>query len=83
MKNDTELTEAGRQYAAAYAAHYSTRDLRAALQLYLNITTSYPDAQESEYSRAQIHNICRTVVPKQQLLDAETELAIAQFAREC
>ncbi len=27
MKNDIELTEAGRQYAAAYAAHYTERDL--------------------------------------------------------
>ena len=33
MKTETELTEAGRDYAAAYAAHYTDHDLPKALQL--------------------------------------------------
>ena len=36
MRNHTELTDAGRQYAAAYDAHYGGRDLPVALQLYMN-----------------------------------------------
>lgn len=34
MKNDTELTESGQQYASACAVHYSGCDLPLALQLY-------------------------------------------------
>jgi hypothetical protein len=51
MKDNTELTEAGRQYATAYAAHYAGRDLPVALQLYLKVMASHfehegpPDAR--------------------------------------
>ena len=77
MTNDTELTEASRQYAAAYAAHYTGHDLLAALQLYSKVVASHPGAQEAGYSRTQVHNIVNTVVPKQELLDAEMKLALA------
>lgn len=79
MRNVNESTEAGRQYAAAYAAHYKGRDLPAALQLYIKVIASHPDAKEAGYSRAQVHNIVNTVVPKQELLDAEIELSRAHF----
>ena len=82
MTNDTELTEASRQYAAAYAAHYTGHDLLAALQLYSKVVASHPGAQEAGYSRAQVHNIVNTVVPKQELLDAEMELALAHLEHE-
>ena len=81
MRNNTRLTKAGRQYAAAYAAHYAGRDLPAALQLYMKLLASHPGAQEAAYSRAQIQNIVNTVVPKQELLDAQIELALAHL--EC
>ena len=42
MKNDTGLTEASRQYAAAHAAHYETKDLREALELYRGILAAHP-----------------------------------------
>jgi hypothetical protein len=45
MRNDTRLTEAGRQYAEAYAAHYTGRDLPVALQLYRKVMASHPDAE--------------------------------------
>ena len=79
MRNDTRLTEAGRQYAAAYAAHYSGRDLPAALQLYMKLMASHPGAREATDSRAQIQNIVNTVVPRQKLLDAHIELALAHL----
>ena len=82
MRNEFELTEAGRQYAAAYAAHYTGRDLPAALQLYLKVLASHPSAPEADYSRTQVRNIVNTVVPKQELLDAEIELAVAHFERD-
>jgi hypothetical protein len=82
MKKDIELTEAGRQYAAAYAAHYAGRDLPVALQLYLKVMASHPGTQEAGYSRAQIQNIINAVVPEQELLDAQVQLAVAHFEHE-
>jgi hypothetical protein len=79
MRNVTESTEAGRQYEAAYAAHYKGCDLPAALQLYTKVMASHPGAQEADYSRMQIQNIVNTVVPKQELLDAEIGLARAHL----
>ena len=81
MLNDTELTEAGRQYAAAYASHYTGRDLPVALQLYKKVMASHPSTPEAGYSRAQVQNIVNTVVPKQELLDAQIELAVAHLER--
>jgi hypothetical protein len=82
MLNDTELTEAGRQYAAAYAAHYTGRDLPVALQLYKKLLASHPSTQEAGYSQTQVQNIVNAVVPKQELLDAQIELALAHFERD-
>ena len=79
MKNDTRLTEAGRQYAEAYAAHYTARDLPVALQLYRKVMASHPGAEEAGYSRTQVQNIVNTVVPKQELMDAQIERAVAHF----
>ena len=82
MRNDTEQTEPDRQYAAAYAAHYTQRDLPTALQLYRKVVTSYPGAQEADYARSQIQNIVNIVVPKRELLDAQIALAVAHFEHE-
>ncbi len=79
MRNVTVSTDAGREYATAYAAHYTGRDLPVALQLYMKVLASHPDTQEASYSRAQVHNIVNSVVPKQELLDAEIQLARAHF----
>lgn len=82
MRNETALTDAGRQYAAAYAAHYTGRDLPVALRLYMKVVASHPSAREADYSRMQVHNIVNAVVPKQELLDAEMKLALAHFQDE-
>ena len=79
MKNVTELTEANQQYAAAYTAHYSQHDLPAALKLYAKVMASHPGTQEADDSRMQVQNIVKVVVPKQELLDAEIELALTHF----
>ena len=82
MKNDTGLTEASRQYAAAHAAHYETKDLREALELYQGILAAHPDSQEAGYSRSQIQNIIKEVVPERELFEAEVGMALAHFERE-
>jgi hypothetical protein len=79
MKSETEPTEANRQYAAAYAAHYNDHNLTSAMQLYRNVIASHPTDPEAEYSRVQIQNIVKAVVPKQELLDAQMELALPYF----
>ena len=88
MRNATDPTEAGRQteasqqYAAAYAAHYTKRDLPGALRLYVNVIASHPDEQEADFSRAQVQNIVNAVVPKQELFDAQVNLAATRFTSE-
>jgi len=79
MRNHTTFTEAGKQYAEAYAAHYTKKNMLDALKLYKNVIDAYPDTKEAEYSRTQIQNIVQNVVPKQKLLDAQVELAITCF----
>ncbi len=70
---------ASREYHDAYAAHYSARDLPLAMRLYEKLLASYPETQEGKFSRMQIRNIVNSVVPKQELLDAEIRLARTHF----
>jgi len=84
-RNDTglkEATEAGQLYAVAYAAHYMAKDLREALELYLGIMAGHPNTPEAGYSQSQIQNIAKAVVPRQELLDAQVDLALAHFEHE-
>ena len=82
MRNDTALTEAGKQYAEAHAAHYTTKDLHEALELYKGVMAAHPNTKEAEYSRTQMHNIVKSVVPKEDLLAAQVELTLACLERE-
>lgn len=79
MRDHTRHSEAGQLYVAAYEAHYSSKDPEQALKLYHDIMTAHPETQEAEYSRSQIHNIAMAVVPKQEIFDAEMNLALAHF----
>lgn len=81
MSDSGARMEAARAYAVAYAAHYSERDLAKALQLYKDLIASHASAQDAGYSRAQIQNIVHTLVPAQDLLDAQLELALARLER--
>ena len=79
MKNENRHTEAREQYTAAHDTHYTTKDLREALQLYRGIMVAYPNTEEAGYARSQIQNIVNAVVPKQELLDAQLDLALARI----
>ncbi len=81
MSTATELTEAGRDYAAAYAAHYTGRELPAALQLYLKVMGSHPGTKQAGYARSQAQNIINATVPDSELLGAQVELALAHFGQ--
>lgn len=77
MRNNTPLTQAGKQYAEAYAMQYATKNLHDALELYRDVRVAHPNTKEAEYSRQQIQNIVINVVPEQRLLDAQLELAFS------
>jgi hypothetical protein len=80
MADDARQTEAGKQYAVAHAVHYVTKDLHKAIELYREIIAEHPNSPEAGYSHAQIQNIANSVVPKQQLLDLQADLALAKTA---
>jgi hypothetical protein len=79
MSKDTVLTKASQQYAAACATHFKTKDLREALKLYKGVMAAHPKTKEADYSRSQIQNIVNAVIPKQELLDAQVDLALTQL----
>lgn len=82
MRTETEPTEASRQYEAAYAAHYTGRDLPLALQLYEKLMASHPSAQEAAYARMQVQNIVNAVVPKPELMEAQIKLVRVHFEHD-
>jgi hypothetical protein len=77
MEEETVGTASAQQYAAAYETHYTTRDLREALRLYKSIMVESPDSAEAGYSRSQIQNIAKAVVPEKELSDAQWDLALS------
>jgi len=81
MKSASDLENAGREYAAAHAAHYAAKDLPLALRLYRAILASHPGTPEADYSRTQVQNIVNAVIPREELLDHQMEIALAHFAR--
>lgn len=82
MKIDADRAKAGRQYADAYAAHYGAKNLQEALGLYRGVMAAHPDTQEAGYSQAQIRNIVKSVLPEQDLLVAQMELAFAHLRQK-
>ena len=74
-------TASAREYAEAYATHYTERDLTAALNEYNEVIVRHPESLEAEYSRAQLRNIVRSVVPADELLAAVVGLAHEVLAR--
>jgi len=81
MENKTILTEAGQQYAKAYDAHYTSKNMQKAFNLYGLVIAEHPDSPEAEYSRSQIQNIVNSVVPKQESADALAKLALIHFEK--
>jgi hypothetical protein len=70
MTNNTILTEVGQQYATAYEAHYTTKDMYKAFKLYGRIIAAHPDTHEAGYSRSQ------------KVMDALVELALTHFEQD-
>ena len=79
MRTDLTPSEAGRDYAAAHAMHYKTKNLDTALGLYQGIIGAHPDSDEATYSRSQIQNIAKSLVPKDELMLAEIKMARAHM----
>ena len=76
MSTTTEPAWASRNYEEAHAIHYQERDLLRALGAYCRIIASSPGTPEADHSRTQIRNIVNRAVPADELLSAETELAL-------
>jgi len=79
MPDFKRTTMASRAYDKAHAAHYSTKDLCDALGLYKGVLADYPDTEEANYSRSQMQNIVNGVVPRDDLLVAQVELALVRL----
>ena len=76
MKKTTILSQSGQHYAEAYGKHYDEKDLHAALNAYKDIVIRYPDTKEAGYSRSQVLNIVRDVVPGELLFKVQLNLAL-------
>jgi hypothetical protein len=81
MNTHNPVTEAARRYEAAYAAHYSERDLPLAFRLYREVLASHPGEPEAGFSRMQLQNIVNAIVPKQELMEAQLQLATDRLER--
>ncbi len=79
MPDFKRTTMASRAYDKAHDAHYAIKDLHQALELYNGVLAEHPDTQEAEYSRTQMQNIVKSVVPTKDLLAAQVELALAHL----
>ena len=75
MSSDHGPSEAGKRYASAHEAHYTANDQRAALGLYQDLLSGFPESPEAGYARSQIQNIVHSAVPRKALFDAQAELA--------
>jgi hypothetical protein len=82
MRNELTPSGAGRDYEAAHNMHYKTKNLDTALGLYQDIIGAHPDSDEAAYSRTQIQNIAKSLVPKDELMLAEIKMARAHIEPE-
>jgi hypothetical protein len=82
MKNINDVTVADQDYTKAHDMHYKTKDLSKAFKLYRGIMTDYPDTKEAGYSLSQVQNIVKTVVPKQEVMDALVALTLTHFEQD-
>jgi hypothetical protein len=77
-----DSTEEARAYAAAYALHYSGKDLAEALRMYGLVSEDHPRTAESGYALAQVQNIINEVVPPTVLLATQLKLALDYLRRK-
>lgn len=78
--NDT--SEAARQYAEAYASHYTAVNLPEAIRAYCQLIKHHAGTIQAGYARAQVQNIANQVVPARELLAAQVGLALRYLQPE-
>ena len=71
-----DSTDQARKYAAAYALHYSDKNLADALRVYGLVLADHPRTAEAGYALAQVQNIIKEVVPPNVLMAAQVRLAL-------
>lgn len=76
MKTDYAFSTAARDYLAAHTTQHGEHDLLGALRSYAQILALHPDAREAGYARTQMLAIVQQVVPPEELLTAQIELAL-------
>lgn len=74
-----DSTSPERLYAAAYAAHYSGRDIKEAVAGYTQAVERYPESPEAGYARAQILNILTSMVPPDKVFAAHLKLIAGEL----
>jgi hypothetical protein len=79
MKQTQPPTEAGLQYAEAYEAHYNSKNMHNAFLLYNRVIAAHPESRGAEYSRSQLQNILKAVVPKQKIAEFMQQLMVEHF----
>ena len=60
--------QAEQQYDVAHVLQYTDKNLREACKHYENLIAQHPESQEAQYSRSQIENIAKSVVPSEVML---------------
>ena len=68
-------TSAQRNYALAYAIHYTERDPLSAMHSYERILASHPGTVEARYAESQLRNIAVATVSAEDLTAAWVKLA--------
>lgn len=79
MTDEKALTGARQHYVTAHIAHYITKEMKEALQLYQGVMAEHPGTREAADSRTQIQNIAQSLVPEQELLAAQIKLTLARL----
>ncbi len=77
MKPVSAIKEACKEYKKAHDKQYADKDLYTALQIYKKVVAKWPDLEEADYSRTQVQNIFREVVPKDVIFDTQIKMASA------
>ncbi len=71
--------EPSEQYTVAYESHYVDQNLREALDRYVALIDMHPNSVEADYSRTQIQNIAKAVVPEDEILCSLVQLVRKRF----
>lgn len=66
-------------YMDAYTIHYTDNDIPKAFGLYRRILARYPYSKEAGYAASQIQAIINTVVPEEERLTVQMDMAAARF----